>query len=100
MNKSQLKETNREEIKSLLETKNTFKSFKKDFDNVITHASAYLEGDKIKIYLDTNPNEEKTLQFVHGSEIFTDYEFMPWEKDNEKAVFLRNQWVSLIPVKN
>jgi len=48
----------------------------------------------------TNPNEEKTLQFVHGSEIFTDYEFMPWEKDNEKAVFLRNQWVSMIPVKN
>jgi hypothetical protein len=45
----------------LLETKNTFKSFKKDFDNVITHASAYLEGDKIKIYLDTNPNEEKNI---------------------------------------
>jgi hypothetical protein len=61
MNKSQLKETIREEIKSLLETKNTFKSFKKDFDNVITHASAYLEGDKIKIYLDTNPNEEKNI---------------------------------------
>ena len=61
MNKSQLKETIREEIKSLLETKNTFKSVKKDFDNVITHASAYLEGDKIKIYLDTNPNEEKNI---------------------------------------
>jgi hypothetical protein len=61
MNKSQLKEIIREEIKSLLETKNTFKSFKKDFDNVITHASAYLEGDKIKIYLDTNPNEEKNI---------------------------------------
>jgi hypothetical protein len=61
MNKLQLKEIIREEIKSLLETKNTFKSFKKDFDNVITHASAYLEGDKIKIYLDTNPNEEKNI---------------------------------------
>ena len=61
MNKSQLKEIIREEIKSLLETKNTFKSFKKDFDNVITHASAYLEGNKIKIYLDTNPNEEKNI---------------------------------------
>jgi len=43
------------------DTKNTFKSFKKDFDNVITHSNAYLEGDKIKIYLDTNPNKEKNI---------------------------------------
>jgi len=43
------------------DTKNTFNSFKKDFDNVITHSNAYLEGDKIKIYLDTNPNKEKNI---------------------------------------
>jgi hypothetical protein len=61
LTKSQLKEIIREEIHSLLENKDTlFNSFKKDFDNAFMWAGAYLEGDKIKIYLDKNPNKEAT----------------------------------------
>ncbi len=40
-----------------------------------------------------NPNEDPTLQFVHGSEIYTAYEFMPWKKAGGAAVFLNNQRV-------
>jgi serine protease inhibitor len=47
------------DITTLNENKKTFDSFKKDFNDVITHADAYLRGDVIKIYLDTNPNKEK-----------------------------------------
>jgi DNA-directed RNA polymerase subunit L len=45
----------------LNENKKTFDSFKKEFNNVITHAAAYLKGDEIEIYLDDNPNEEKNI---------------------------------------
>ncbi len=41
----------------------------------------------------TNPNENHTFQYVHGSEMYTNYEFMPWKKVNGKPVFLKNQWV-------
>jgi glucan phosphoethanolaminetransferase (alkaline phosphatase superfamily) len=41
----------------------------------------------------TNPNEDPTLQFVHGSEIYTDYEFMPWKKSNGAPEFLKNRRV-------
>jgi hypothetical protein len=61
LTKSQLIEIIKEEMYSLIETKNTFNSFKKDFDSVITHANAYLEGNKITIYLDTDPNKEKNI---------------------------------------
>lgn len=48
-------------ILGLNENKKRFDSFKKDFDSVITHASVYLEGDKIVLYLDDNPNKEKNI---------------------------------------
>ncbi len=41
----------------------------------------------------TNPNEDPSLQFVHGSEVYTDYEFMPWKKSNGVPEFLKNRWV-------
>lgn len=40
-----------------------------------------------------NPNENATLQYVHGSELYTNYEFMPWKKGNEKPEFLKNQCI-------
>lgn len=63
-------------------------------NNIISHYDlgkyiAKLFGAEI-----VNPNEDETLQFVHGSEIFTDYEFIPWKKNNGKVSFLKNQWVS------
>jgi hypothetical protein len=59
LTKSQLKEIIREEIQSLLENKDTiFNSFKKDFKDVVLHAGAFLEGNKIVIYLDDNPDKE------------------------------------------
>jgi hypothetical protein len=61
LTKSQLKEIIKEEIQKINENKKTFDSFKKDFNDVITHADAYLKGDKITIYLDTNPNKEKNI---------------------------------------
>lgn len=62
LTKSQLKEIIREEIQSLLENKDTiFNSFKKDFKDVVLYAGAYLEGNKIKIYLDNDPNKEKNI---------------------------------------
>lgn len=48
-------------ILGLNENKKTFDSFKKDFNDVITHADAYLKGDEIEIYLDNNPNKEKNI---------------------------------------
>jgi hypothetical protein len=44
----------------LNESQEIFNSFKKDFDNAFMWAGAYLEDDKIKIYLDKNPNKEAT----------------------------------------
>ena len=41
----------------------------------------------------TNPNEDPFLQFVHGSEIYTNYEFMPWKKTNNAPEFLKNRRV-------
>jgi len=41
----------------------------------------------------TNPNENSHLQYVHGSELYTDYEFMPWKIEKGQAIFLENQWV-------
>ena len=41
-----------------------------------------------------NPNENDSLQFVHGTEMQTNYEVMPWKKtNNNKAEFLQNQRV-------
>lgn len=48
-------------ILGLNENKKTFDSFKKDFNDVITHADAYLKGDEIEIYLDDAPNKEKNI---------------------------------------
>jgi hypothetical protein len=62
LTKSQLKEIIREEIHSLLENKDTlFKSFNKDFKDVVLYAGAYLKGNKIVIYLDSDPNKEKNI---------------------------------------
>lgn len=41
----------------------------------------------------TNPNEDPSLQFVHGSEIYTNYEFMSWKKINNAPAFLKNRRV-------
>jgi DNA-directed RNA polymerase subunit L len=62
LTKLQLKEIIREEIHSLLENKDTlFKSFNKDFKDVVLYAGAYLKGNKIVIYLDNDPNKEKNI---------------------------------------
>jgi glucan phosphoethanolaminetransferase (alkaline phosphatase superfamily) len=42
-----------------------------------------------------NPNEDPVLQFVHGTEIHTNYVFMPWKKTNDHAEFLKTRRVSL-----
>ncbi len=41
-----------------------------------------------------NPNEEPELQFVHGTELHTDYQLIPWKKSNGEAEFLKVQRVS------
>ena len=41
----------------------------------------------------SNPNEHPTLQYVHGSEIYSAYEYMPWEKSAQGVAFLKNRWV-------
>ena len=41
----------------------------------------------------SNPNEHPTLQYVHGSEIYSAYEYMPWEKSAQGVAFLKNPWV-------
>lgn len=41
----------------------------------------------------SNPNEHPTLQYVHGSEIYSAYEYMPWEKSAQGVAFLENRWV-------
>jgi hypothetical protein len=41
----------------------------------------------------SNPNEHPTLQYVHGSEIYSAYEYMPWEKSAQGVAFLTNRWV-------
>jgi DNA-directed RNA polymerase subunit L len=62
LTKLQLKEIIREEIQSLLENKDTiFKSFNKDFKDAVLYAGAYLKGNKIVIYLDSDPNKEKNI---------------------------------------
>jgi len=58
MKKSQLREIIREELTLLNESKEFFNSFKKDFDNIVRYADAYLEGNVITIYLDTEPHSE------------------------------------------
>jgi glucan phosphoethanolaminetransferase (alkaline phosphatase superfamily) len=42
-----------------------------------------------------NPNEDPVLQFVHGTELHTNYVFMPWKKTNGHAEFLKTKRVSL-----
>lgn len=41
-----------------------------------------------------NPNEDPTLQFVHGTELHTNYVFMPWKKANGHAEFLKTRRIS------
>lgn len=60
MKKSELKQLIKEEIKKAL-NENIYTSFKKDFDNIITYASASLEDNIITIYLDNEPNKEKNI---------------------------------------
>ena len=60
MKKSELKQLIKEEIKKVL-NENIYTSFKKDFDNIITYASASLEDNIITIYLDNEPNKEKNI---------------------------------------
>ncbi len=43
----------------------------------------------------TNPNEDPTLQFVHGTELHTNYEYMPWKKTNGKAKFLKTEKIGV-----
>jgi hypothetical protein len=38
-----------------------------------------------------NPNEDSSLQFVHGTELHTNYEFMPWKRNDSQAVFLKTE---------
>lgn len=42
-----------------------------------------------------NPNEDPTLQFVHGTELHTNYEYMPWKKTNGKAEFLKTEMIGV-----
>lgn len=49
---------------------------------------AHLMGAEI-----INPNENDSLQFVHGTELQANYEVMPWKKTNNKAEFFQNQRV-------
>ncbi len=41
----------------------------------------------------SNPNEHPTLQYVHGSEIYSAYEYMPWGKSVHGPAFLKNRWI-------
>ena len=43
----------------------------------------------------TNPNEDNELQFVHGTELHTNYEYMPWKKTNGKAKFLKTEKIGV-----
>lgn len=36
-----------------------------------------------------NPNEDPLLQFVHGTELHTNYAFIPWKKIDNSAQFLK-----------
>lgn len=49
------------EILQLNESKETFNSFKKDFDDSVMYAGVDLDGNIITIYLDDNPNKEKNI---------------------------------------
>jgi glucan phosphoethanolaminetransferase (alkaline phosphatase superfamily) len=40
-----------------------------------------------------NPNEDPILQFVHGTELHTNYVFMPWKKIDGKAQFLKTEQI-------
>lgn len=42
-----------------------------------------------------NPNEDPTLQFVHGTQLHTNYEYMPWKKTNGKAEFLKTEKIGV-----
>ena len=43
----------------------------------------------------TNPNEDPTQQFVHGTELHTNYEYMPWKKTNGRAEFLKTEKIGV-----
>lgn len=58
LTKTQLREIIKEELTLLKESKEFFNSFKKDFDNVVRYADAYLKGNVITVYLDTDPQNE------------------------------------------
>lgn len=40
-----------------------------------------------------NPNEDPALQFVHGTELHTNYVFMPWKKINGTVQFLKTDQI-------
>ncbi len=42
-----------------------------------------------------NPNENPNLQFIHGTELHTNYVFMPWEKINGTAKFLQIEQIGV-----
>ena len=44
----------------------------------------------------SNPNEDQTIQYVHGSEIYSAYEYMPWKKTSNNPQFLKNSWVGQV----
>jgi hypothetical protein len=48
----------KEELTLLNESREFFNSFKKDFDNIVRYADAYLKGNVITVYLDTDPQNE------------------------------------------
>lgn len=50
---------------------------------------AHLFGAEI-----SNPNEDPVLQFVHGSEIYTNHEILPWKKVNQDIEFLKIQRIA------
>jgi hypothetical protein len=58
LTKTVLREIIKEELTLLKESKEFFNSFKKDFDNVVRYADAYLKGNVITVYLDTDPQNE------------------------------------------
>ena len=41
-----------------------------------------------------NPNEDPKKQFIHSSEIYTNYQFMPWDKDSQNVTFLKKEWLN------
>lgn len=76
--------------------------------NTDTSLNAYLKEQSICSHYDLgkqiaklfgaeifNPNEDPTLQFVHGTELHTNYVFMPWKKVYNEGKFLKLEQIGV-----